>query len=165
VLIALTHLGRRSGPGAGRADAGHRRHRGGDSHTFLYQAVEVKNADGVAVPIVQAGEFGVNLGRFDLRFVRSGGGWKLADYRYELLPVGPALAEAPDVAAVVAPFVAPLLRPVIGRLDADRIGKTPDERKQRTTQLLVDALVCRPGRIWRSTRATAACSRCSVGPR
>ena len=45
---------------------------------FLYKAVEAKNADGSqSVPIVQTGEFGVNLGRFDLTLKKSEKGWKL----------------------------------------------------------------------------------------
>lgn len=39
---------------------------GGHSHTFLNEAREVKNANGIAVPIVQAGSKGTVVGRLDI---------------------------------------------------------------------------------------------------
>lgn len=39
---------------------------GGHTHTFLKEAREVENADGVIVPIVQAGSQGVVVGRLDI---------------------------------------------------------------------------------------------------
>jgi 2',3'-cyclic-nucleotide 2'-phosphodiesterase (5'-nucleotidase family) len=146
VLIAVTHIGTDLDQKLAAETTGLDAIVGGDSHTFLYKALEVKNADGSrTVPIVQDGEFGVNLGRFDLRFSRdAAGGWRLAGYRYQLLPVGPDLKEAGDVSAAVAPFAAPMMAPA-GSLPTAMIGKTPEERKRLTTQVLVDALRRRTG--------------------
>jgi len=138
VLIAVTHLGVDLDRQLVAQTAGIDAVVGGDSHTFLYKAAEVANTEGRLVPIVQDGEFGVNLGRFDLQFVRDADGhWRLAHYDYTLLPVGPELAEAPDVKEVLAPFVRPF-ETVIGWVD--RVGKTPAERSRLTTQAVVDAM-------------------------
>jgi 2',3'-cyclic-nucleotide 2'-phosphodiesterase (5'-nucleotidase family) len=140
VLIAVTHIGVDLDKQLAAQTTGLDAIVGGDSHTFLYKAVEVKNADGSAtVPIVQDGEFGVNLGRFDLTFAHAGPGWKLKSYKYELIPVDDRISEAPDVQAVIAPFAQPMMR-VVGKLPSDRVGKTPEERNRLTTQVLVDAL-------------------------
>ena len=139
ILIALTHLGVDLDKELAAKTTGLDAIVGGDSHTFLYQAVEVKNLDGRMVPIVQDGEFGVNLGRFDLRFVKSEAGWRLAGYRYGLIPVGPELAEAPDVKAIVAPYVRPFEQ-TVGTLKNETIGATPGERELLTTQIVVNAL-------------------------
>ena len=138
VLIAVTHIGTMADQQLAAQTSGIDAIVGGHSHTFLYQPLEVKNAKDVPVPIVQDGEFGVNLGRFDLRFQRGAGGeWSLAGYKSELLPVGPELAEAPDVAAMIAPYVQPF-REVVGRLK--QVGATPEERERQTSQLVVDAM-------------------------
>jgi 5'-nucleotidase/UDP-sugar diphosphatase len=138
VLIGLTHLGVELDKKLVAQTPGLDAVVGGDSHTFLYKAEEVSRPDGVRVPIVQDGEFGVNLGRFDLHFVRGAGGrWALADYRYALLPVGPGLREAPDVSAVLAPYLEPF-RPVVGRIESP--APTSAARARQTTQILVDAL-------------------------
>jgi 5'-nucleotidase/UDP-sugar diphosphatase len=140
VLIAVTHIGVDLDKQLAAQTTGLDAIVGGDSHTFLYKAVEVKNADGSAtVPIVQDGEFGVNLGRFDLTFAHSDAGWKLKGYKYELIPVDDKTAEAPDVRSAIEPFTKPMMV-AVGRLPADKIGKTPEERNRLTTQVLVDAL-------------------------
>lgn len=140
VLIALTHIGVDLDKELAAKTTGIDAIVGGDSHTFLYQAVEVKNAEGKTVPIVQDGEFGVNLGRFDLRFSKSQtGAWRLAGYRYGLLPVGPDLAEAPDVKAVIAPYARPFEQ-TVGTLKGEAIGATPAERERLSTQVVVNAL-------------------------
>jgi 2',3'-cyclic-nucleotide 2'-phosphodiesterase (5'-nucleotidase family) len=138
VLVAVTHLGTVADQQLAAQTSGIDAIVGGHSHTFLYQPLEVKNAKDVPVPIVQDGEFGVNLGRFDLRFRRNtGGDWSLASYKSELLPVGPELAEASDVAAAVAPYVRPFEK-VVGRIE--RIAATPEERERQTSQIVTDAL-------------------------
>jgi 2',3'-cyclic-nucleotide 2'-phosphodiesterase (5'-nucleotidase family) len=140
VLIAVTHIGVGLDKQLAAQTTGLDAIVGGDSHTFLYKAVEVKNADGSAtVPIVQDGEFGVNLGRFDLTFAHSDAGWKLKGYQYELIPVNDKIAEARDVQAAIEPFARPMMA-VVGKLPAEKIGKTPEERNRLTTQVLVDAL-------------------------
>lgn len=138
VLIAVTHIGvdldRRLATETGGIDA----IVGGDSHTFLHRAVEVPGPDGRRVPIVQTGEFGVNLGRLDLRLARGPAGrWELKGYAYRLLPVTASLPEAPDVRAALEPYLRPFRR-VAGRVA--RVGATPAERVRLTTQALCDAM-------------------------
>jgi 5'-nucleotidase len=138
ILIGLTHIGIDLDKQLAAQTTGLDAIVGGDSHTFLYKAEEVANPDGRKVPIVQDGEFGVNLGKFDLRFSRGAGGrWTLAGYDYRLIPVGANIAEAPDVVAALAPYLRPMLT-VVGHLD--RVGDTPQERDKITNQVIVDAL-------------------------
>ena len=135
VLIALTHIGVDDDkklaevPGIDAIV-------GGDSHTFLYKAVVING-----VPIVQTGEFGVNLGKFDLHFAKtSAGGWKLAGYEYALLPITAKLAEAKDVKAVADAYAAPLKNAVAATLPERFLGATPAERIHRTTEAIAVAL-------------------------
>ncbi len=137
LLIALTHIGVDLDKQLASQTTGLDAIVGGDSHTFLYKAEEVANLDGKKVPIVQAGEFGVNLGRFDLRFTRAESGkWELAGYDYALLPVDRRLREAPDVVETLKPYLAPLLT-VVGHLD--KLGSTPSERSEITNRVVADA--------------------------
>jgi 2',3'-cyclic-nucleotide 2'-phosphodiesterase (5'-nucleotidase family) len=145
VLIAVTHIGVDLDKQLAAQTTGLDAIVGGDSHTFLYQAVDVKNADGSAtVPIVQDGEFGVNLGRFDLDLARdpSTGAWRLKSYRYALLPVNAAVPQSDAVNAVLAPYLQPFLQ-VVGHLPG--IAATPQLRGHQTTQIVVDALRTQTG--------------------
>lgn len=138
ILIAVTHLGVDEDKELAAKTTGIDAIVGGDSHTFLYKAVEVANSNGTKVPIVQDGEFGVDLGRFDLHFVRSAlGVWNLASYEYELLPIGPNIAEARDVNDAIEPYVKPFEQ-VVGKLKS--VAKAHDERMKQTTQVIVDAM-------------------------
>ncbi len=139
VLIAVTHLGTPADMLLAAQTSGLDAIVGGDSHTFLYQPLLLSNRQGDPVPVVQDGEFGVDLGRFDLRFERDGAGkpWHLAAYADKLLPVGPSLPEAPDVAAAIRPYVTPLLT-VVGHIGP--VAATPKARLHQTTQIVMDAL-------------------------
>ena len=126
ILIAVTHIGVDLDKQLAAQTTGLDAIVGGDSHTFLYKAVEVANLEGRKIPIVQDGEFGVNLGRFDLRFARANSGrWNLSGYQYLLLPVGADIPEAQDVVASLRHYIAPMLK-VVGHLD--RVGASPAER-------------------------------------
>ena len=143
ILIALTHIGVDLDKQLAAQTTGLDAIVGGDSHTFLYKSVEVANLEGRKIPIVQDGEFGVNLGRFDLRFTRTGGGkWNLAGYQYRLLPVGADIPEAPDVVASLRHYLAPMLK-VVGHLP--KVGATPAEREAITNRVIADALRRRTG--------------------
>lgn len=143
ILLAVTHIGVDLDKQLAAETTGLDAIVGGDSHTFLYKAEEVANSNGVKIPIVQDGEFGVNLGRFDLRFVRTpANSWKLAGYSYGLLPVDAKVKEAPDVAAVTQRYARPL-QVVVGQLE--RVGATPEERERMTAQVIADALSQVPG--------------------
>ncbi len=140
ILIAMTHIGVDLDKQLAAETAGIDAIVGGDSHTFLYKALEVANTEGKKIPIVQAGEFGVNLGRFDLHFLRANTGqWTLADFTSQLIPVGADIPEAPDVVAALQPYLLPMLK-VVGHLDKANIGATPAERLQKTNQFIVDAM-------------------------
>ncbi|MGI4791242.1 MAG: alkaline phosphatase family protein [Janthinobacterium lividum] len=138
VLIAVTHIGADIDQELAAQTTGLDAIVGGDSHTYLYKALEVVNPAGVKVPIVQDGEFGVRLGRFDLHLARDGAGhWRLASCTDVLLPIGPNIAEAADVQAVLASYVEPF-QAVVGHLGS--IASTPAGRDRQTTQVVVDAL-------------------------
>jgi len=139
VLIAVTHLGTPADMLLAAQTSGLDAIVGGDSHTFLYQPLLLSNSHGDPVPVVQDGEFGVDLGRFDLRFARDGAGkpWHLAAYADKLLPVDAKLAEDPAVAAALHPYVASL-QTVIGQIGP--IAATPAARQHQTTQIVMDAL-------------------------
>lgn len=134
VLVALTHVGVDDDkkiaevPGIDAIV-------GGDSHTFLYKPVVVNG-----VPIVQTGEFGVNLGKFDLHFAKTPSGWKLASYNYALLPITAKIKEARDVKAVADAYAAPLKSGPAIALPTRFLGATPDERTRRTSEAVAAAL-------------------------
>ncbi|MGC8833141.1 MAG: bifunctional metallophosphatase/5'-nucleotidase, partial [Armatimonadota bacterium] len=68
VLIAVTHVGIWRDRQIARQVAGIDAIVGGDTHTFVHTPEMVRNPNGVLVPIVQAGECGVMLGKLDLVF-------------------------------------------------------------------------------------------------
>jgi 2',3'-cyclic-nucleotide 2'-phosphodiesterase (5'-nucleotidase family) len=137
VVIAVTHVGVDDDRRLVRETRGLAAVVGGDSHTFLYEPVVEKNLDGREIPIVQDGEFGVNLGRFDLTF--SGNpkrGWRLTRYSDRLIPVDAAIKRDPRVAALVERYAAPLdVR--VGHVAV--IGDTPDARKRLTAEILAQS--------------------------
>jgi 2',3'-cyclic-nucleotide 2'-phosphodiesterase (5'-nucleotidase family) len=138
VLIALTHIGALQDRALAAAVSGIDAIVGGDSHTFIHQAVNVRNPAGVDVPIVQAGEHGVYVGRLDLQLDRdAAGSWKATVKSYALLPVGPDLAEDAAVAKALEPSVKPF-RMVIGHRPA--LAGAPEERARQTKLLFAEAL-------------------------
>jgi 2',3'-cyclic-nucleotide 2'-phosphodiesterase (5'-nucleotidase family) len=106
VLIAVTHLGRGGDEQLAAEVAGIDAIVGGHSHTFLLEPVMVKNPLGREVPIAQAGELGVVLGRLDLTF-EHGEGWRLTEAKAELIPIDESLPEDPAVKALLGPYLAP----------------------------------------------------------
>lgn len=140
VLIALTHIGIDDDKKLVAATSGIDAVVGGDSHTFLYKPEIVNNVEGKPVPIVQDGEFGVNLGRFDLHFAKTQTGWTLAKYEYALLPITEKIKEAKDVKAVAERFAGPLQREIVARLPENMIGKTPDERTKLTALATMEGI-------------------------
>jgi len=144
VVIAVTHIGVEDDQRLVRQTRGIDAVVGGDSHTYLYEPLAVKNLDGALVPIVQDGEFGVRLGKFDLTF--SGdrrSGWKLARYSDELLAVDSSIAPDARVTALVERYARPL-DVVVGQVAA--IGDTPAERAALTADVLASA--------WKAAAAT-----------
>ena len=140
VLIALTHIGIDDDKKLVAATSGIDAVVGGDSHTFIYKPEIVNNAEGKPVPIVQDGEFGVNLGRFDLHFAKTPTGWTLAKYEYALLPITEKIKEAKDVKAVADRFARPLQSEIVARLPESFIGKTPEERTKLTAVATMEGI-------------------------
>jgi 5'-nucleotidase len=137
VLIAVTHDGVADDQRLVHETTGVDAVVGGDSHTYLYQPLVWKNAAGQDIPIVQDGEFGVRLGKFDLSFEGDAThGWRLARYADELVAVNGETKPDPRVAALVERFVRPLdVR--VGEIG--RIGATPKERLALTADDLAQA--------------------------
>ncbi len=137
VLIAVTHDGVADDQRLVHETTGIDAVVGGDSHTYLYQPLAWKNAAGQDTPIVQDGEFGVRLGKFDLTFEGDAAhGWRLAHYADELLPVNGELKPDPRLAALTERYAAPLdVR--VGQIG--RIGATPKERLAFTAEALAEA--------------------------
>jgi 2',3'-cyclic-nucleotide 2'-phosphodiesterase (5'-nucleotidase family) len=100
ILIAVTHIGvdldreLATVPGIDAII-------GGDSHTTLQAPVVING-----VPIVQAGEQGVWLGRLDLTFEK-GAIWKLVDYTGKLIPVDKTVPDDPAMKALLDRWLAP----------------------------------------------------------
>ena len=138
VLVAVTHLGTDLDAKLVEGTRGIDAVVGGDSHTFLYTPLTPKNLDGETVPVVQDGEFGVNLGRFDLHVERNvDGRYRITRWHDVLLPIDASIREARDVAAITETYVAPL-RKVVGRVP--KVGRTPEERTALTGSLFAASL-------------------------
>jgi 5'-nucleotidase len=137
VLIAVTHDGVADDQRLVHQTTGIDAVVGGDSHTYLDQTLVWKNAAGQETPIVQDGEFGVRLGRFDLAFEGDAAhGWRLVRYADALLPVNGDLKPDPRLAALAERYAAPLdMR--VGQIG--RIGSTPKERLALTAEDLAFA--------------------------
>lgn len=137
VVIAVTHIGVADDKRLVRETRGLDAIVGGDSHTFLYAPLTEKNLDGVGVPIVQDGEFGVNLGEYRLTFEGDVvSGWRLAAFADRLVPVTAKLHPDPRIAAIVEAYAHPLDIDV-GALAA--VGATPAERARLTAETLAAA--------------------------
>lgn len=110
IIIVVTHIGddwdRKLGAEVPGIDA----IVGGHSHTFTPQPIGVRGPEGRTVPVVQAGEKGVVLGRFDLTFERtdspSGAVWKLAGANETLMPIMPDIPEDAAVTALLERYLA-----------------------------------------------------------
>jgi len=106
ILIAVTHLGVMTDGRLAGEVAGIDAIVGGDSHTFLSQPVTVMNPLGEKVPIVQAGEHGVVLGRLDLIFEHCER-WRLKEAKGELIPIDESFSEDAAVRALLSRYLAP----------------------------------------------------------
>ena len=77
-----------------------------DSHEFLRAPLLVKNPDGVAVPIVQAGEYGLYVGRLDLTFTHEQT-WRLDKIDGKLLLIDKSYEEDPAVKTMLDRYLHP----------------------------------------------------------
>ena len=125
-VVVLSHLGIGADRRLAQQVAGIDAIVGGHSHTLLAPEPEAEGpapllVDGRdrAVRIVQTGAFGRFMGRLDLDLAADG---RIAAHAGAPLPLGPAVAEDPRVAALVRDFAAPLeqtRRRVVGSLPAE----------------------------------------------
>lgn len=106
ILIAVTHLGARGDMALAGEVEGIDAIVGGHSHTFVSEPFLVPNPQGVEVPIAQAGENGVVLGRLDLVFHKQGeDGWRVAEAKVELIPIDRSFPECPTVTRVLSRYL------------------------------------------------------------
>ncbi len=91
--------------------------------------------------IVQAHQWGGELGRIDLLFTRDPkGGWNVDRYRARLIPVGPEFPEDPGVAAVVSQFWKPIAAQfgeVVGQAGGEFASRGDDQAEYN---LVADAV-------------------------
>jgi 5'-nucleotidase len=111
ILIAVTHIGVEQDRKLAATVPGIDVIIGGHSHTFLPEPIGVAGPDGRTVPIVQAGELGVVVGRLDLTFERTSSDadapWRLAGADETLIPVTPSVPEDPAVKALLDRYLDP----------------------------------------------------------
>jgi 5'-nucleotidase/UDP-sugar diphosphatase len=120
---------------------------GGHSHTrlplgeFVWRSEDLKADDVNGTVIVQAYQWGGDLGRLDLLFAKDAtGAWHVARYRAQLLPVTPDIPADPAVGAVVQQFWGPIesrFGEVIGTADGDFSSRGDD---QAPYNLVADAV-------------------------
>jgi 5'-nucleotidase len=120
---------------------------GGHSHTRLpsgemvwhSQDLKVSSVNGTI--IVQAHQWGGELGRLDLLFVKDQtGAWQVDRYRARLIPVSPDIPEDAGVAAVVDQFwkpIAPQYGVVIGQAAGEFASRGDDQAEYN---LVADAV-------------------------
>ena len=109
---------------------------GGHSHSripqgeFVWRSGELKVGDVNSTVIVQAYQWGGELGRLDLILSRdSGGVWRVERQRAQLLAITPDIPEDPTVAAIVDKYWKPIAArygKVIGQAAADFIERGDD---------------------------------------
>lgn len=107
VLIALTHIGYDLDQELAAKVPGIDAIVGGDSHTLLKKPTWVKAPDGRNVPIVQAGEHGVWLGRLDLSFEKRADGWRLASAEGKVIKLDRTVKEDPAMLQLLDRWLKP----------------------------------------------------------
>ncbi len=109
---------------------------GGHSHSrlpsgeFVWRSDELKTSSVNGTLIVQAHQWGGELGRVDLLFAKDeSGAWRVDRYRAQLIPVSADIPEDPTVAAVVDRFwkpIAPRYGEVIGQAAGEFASRGDD---------------------------------------
>ena len=110
---------------------------GGHSHSrlpvgeFVWRSEDLKVNDVNGTVIVQAHQWGGELGRLDLLFEKDEhGAWHVGRYHERLLPVTAAIPDDPNVAGVVDRYwrpIAPRYGEVIGQAEGDFSTRGDDE--------------------------------------
>ena len=120
---------------------------GGHSHSrlpsgnFVWRSEDLRATDANGTVIVQAHQWGGEVGRLDLLFEQDDkGAWHVDRYRARLLPVGADITPDPGVAAVVDRFWAPISSrygEVIGQASGEFSSRGDDAAEYN---LMADAL-------------------------
>jgi 5'-nucleotidase/UDP-sugar diphosphatase len=120
---------------------------GGHSHTripsgdFVWRSDDLKEDEVNGTIIVQAHQWGGELGRLDLLFERDTKGlWHIDRYRARLIPVSPDIADDPKVAAVVDKYWQPIAArygEVLGQAEGDFSARGDDRAEYN---LVADAV-------------------------
>jgi 2',3'-cyclic-nucleotide 2'-phosphodiesterase (5'-nucleotidase family) len=137
IVIALSHAGRALDEQIGQQVPGIDVIVGGHSHSrlpageLMWRSEDLKVDDVNGTVIVQAHQWGGELGRLDLLFVKDAtGAWHVDRYRAQLIPITAALAPDPAVTAVVDRFWQPIAvryGEVLGQADGDFGSRGDDE--------------------------------------
>jgi 5'-nucleotidase / UDP-sugar diphosphatase len=136
IIIALSHSGETVDqtiaadvPGVDIIVGGHT-HSRLPAGEFVWRSNELKSDDVNGTIIVQAHQWGGELGRLDLLFGKDARGiWRIERYRASLIPITPDIPKDPSVAAVVDRFWKPIAArfgEVIGQAAADFIERGGD---------------------------------------
>ena len=147
IVIALSHSGESVDQQIAAAVPGIDVIVGGHSHSrlpvgeFVWRSGELKANDVNGTVIVQAHQWGGELGRLDMLLGKdAAGAWHVERYRASLIPVTPDIPEEKSVAAVVDRYwkpIAPRFGEIIGQAAADFIDRGDD---MAPYNLMTDAL-------------------------
>jgi 5'-nucleotidase / UDP-sugar diphosphatase len=136
IVIALSHSGEKIDEQISSAVPGIDIIVGGHSHSrlpageLIWRSDQLMENEVNGTVIVQAYQWGGELGRLDLLFDKNeSGAWRVARYRARLIPVTPAIPEDPDVAAIVARYWEPIKArygEIIGEATGDFVARGDD---------------------------------------
>jgi 5'-nucleotidase len=107
LVIVVAHLGTEAAEALIQQVPGIDAMIGGDSHSYTPTVRYFKSPAGNEAPYVQAGEFGVVLGRFDLMFTKDAS-WHLSTAKETLLPVTNELEADRKIQALLDRYLKPV---------------------------------------------------------
>jgi 5'-nucleotidase / UDP-sugar diphosphatase len=136
IVIALSHSGEAMDEQIASAVPGIDVIVGGHSHSrlptgeLIWRSDQLNAKEVNGTIIVQAYQWGGELGRLDLLFDKNeSGAWRVARYRSRLIPVTPDIPEDPAVAAIVARYWEPIkgrYGEIIGQAAGDFVSRGDD---------------------------------------
>ena len=137
IVIAISHAGENLDEKIAAAVPGIDVIVGGHSHSrlpfgdFIWHSDQLKGKEVNGTVIVQAHQWGGELGRLDLLFEKDDqGAWHVDRYRARLIPVTADIPEDPEIAAIIDRFWKPIssrFGEVIGEASADFITRGDDQ--------------------------------------
>jgi 5'-nucleotidase / UDP-sugar diphosphatase len=136
IVIAISHSGEKLDEKIAAAVPGIDVIVGGHSHSrlpsgdFVWRSDQLKPSEVNGTVIVQAHQWGGELGRLDLLLQKDDqGAWHVQRYRARLIPVTEGIQEDPEVAGIVERYwkpIAPKFGEVIGEAAADFVQRGDD---------------------------------------